>query len=59
MRSIELTDEEISMIRYALNEMGNKRREQAIDSGIKHIYNESDKHFELAKKFSGAERAKP
>lgn len=39
------------MIRYALNEMGNRRQEQAIDSGKQFIYREAEKHRELAKRF--------
>lgn len=46
--TIEVTQDEADMIRYAIQEMGNKRAEQAIDRNSKELRGEADQHYRLA-----------
>ena len=39
---LELSDDEINQIRYALDELANKRQEQSIDWAKPHLQNEAE-----------------
>jgi len=48
MITLDLTDDEINLIAYALCEMGNRRHEQALERKNKDLRREGDLHFQLA-----------
>lgn len=45
---IELTEDQVNMVAYALKEMGSKRAEQAIEWRKPELRTEADRHFKLA-----------
>lgn len=45
---IELTEDQVNMVAYALKEMGSKRAEQAIERRQPELRMEADRHFKLA-----------